>query len=257
MSAQSANELVAVQELPAVPDNWNFDESVAHVRPVDYKWKNLTREMLTELYIAREVLSHRGLPPNGRHTWDEYCEAIGMSQSQVNRWLQQFNANASNPLMTSTTPEWLTPSDIIDRAATVLGGIDLDPCSDNHGSPNVPAVRHYTQDDDGLNQQWVGRVYMNPPYGRAIGSWVGKLDNHHRAGDVSEAIALVPARTDTAWFRILADYPVCFLAGRLRFSDSLTGAPFPSGVFYLGPRLEAFAQRFEDIGDIYIRYRGS
>ena len=253
MSAKSANELVAVKQPLVIPDDWDFDASVARVRPVVYKWKNLTLEMMTELYIAREVLSTGGRPRQGQRTWDDYCQAIGIDKATGNRWLK---SDANAPLFTSTTPEWSSPADIVNRAVNVLGGIDLDPCSNNHGSPNVPAAHYYTQDDDGLSQRWLGRVYMNPPYGRAIGSWVEKLDGHHRMGDVPEAIALVPARTDTAWFRVLREYPVCFLAGRLRFSGSSTGAPFPSGVFYLGLRLAAFAQQFTDIGDVYIRYRG-
>ena len=67
------------------------------------------------------------------------------------------------PLMTSATPEWYTPNHIIERVLGMFEGIDLDPCSNSHEVPNVPAQAHYTQADDGLAQPWHGYVYMNPP----------------------------------------------------------------------------------------------
>ncbi len=102
----------------------------------------------------------------------------------------------------SDSPEWYTPPHIVAAVVETLATIDLDPCS-NLGTPNVPARRHFTADDDGLAQPWVGRVYMNPPYGREIGAWVEKLAHEYEAGRVTEAIALVPARVDTAWWRRL------------------------------------------------------
>jgi len=95
----------------------------------------------------------------------------------------------------SASDEWLTPPHIIARVVQVLGAIDLDPCSNDHGAPNVPAARHFTAADDGLAQPWVGRVFMNSPYGRSIGRWVDKLVGEYEAGRVTQAIALLPART--------------------------------------------------------------
>jgi len=88
-------------------------------------------------------------------------------------------------------------------------------------------VLHYTKQDDGLKRIWRGRVYLNPPYGREIRSWILKLHDAYQAGSVCEAIALLPARTDTQWFRILRPYPKCFLTGRLKFGEARNSAPFP------------------------------
>jgi len=158
------------------------------------------------------------------------------------------------PLMSSESPEWYTPAHILERVITVLGAIDLGPCS-NVGTPNVPAARHYAEGDDGLPRPWSGRVVMNPPYGRGIEVWMAKLHASYAdaAGGVTAAIALVPARVDTQWYRILRDYPVCQVAGRLKFSGHANSAPFPSAVSYLGPDLIAFLDAFGDVGDIYGR----
>lgn len=152
----------------------------------------------------------------------------------------------------SETPEWNTPPHIIAAVQDVFGGqIDLDPCSNSKTSPSVPATRHFSKEDDGLGQDWSGRVYMNPPYGKVIALWVEKLKAEHEEGQVAEAIALVPARTDTHWFRSLRLYSRCFVFGRLRFSESEAGAPFPSMAVYMGENEGVFASRFSDIGDTY------
>lgn len=163
------------------------------------------------------------------------------------------------PMMSSDTPEWYTPADIVQRATKVLDGIDLDPCS-NTGTPNVPAEEHFTEADDGLARDWHGTVYMNPPYGRGIDQWASKLVTEHEDGRVTAAVALVPARTDTQWFRIFRDHPVCFLTGRLRFLTSegeTDPAPFPSAAIYLGDREDLFAEVFAQVGDVYVRWEAA
>lgn len=158
---------------------------------------------------------------------------------------------ARNVHFMSDSIECYTPSEILARAVRAMGAIDLDPCSNSHESPNVPAAQHYTQEDDGLAQAWAGRVFMNPPYGRELDDWIAKLCEEYEGGHVSQAIALVPSRTDTQWFRRLRAYPRCFIWGRLRFVNQENSAPFPSMAVYLGGNLGAFLTSFSDIGDTY------
>lgn len=153
----------------------------------------------------------------------------------------------------SETPEHYTPREIIDAAIACMGGIDLDPCSNSKSNPNVPAATHYTREDDGLSQQWRGCVYMNPPYGREIDDWVAKLVSEYEAGNVTEAIALVPSRTDTQWWQRMREYHVCLVSGRLKFIGNNDPAPFPSAVFYLGQNIGRFVYAFEELGDIWRR----
>lgn len=153
----------------------------------------------------------------------------------------------------SETPEHYTPRAVIDAVIECMGGIDLDPCSNSHELPNIPAGEHFTADDDGLRQIWRGRVYMNPPYGREIIDWVDKLVASHESGDVTEAIALVPARTDTQWWQRLRDYPVCLVVGRFKFGEADNSAPFPSAMFYLGTQIDKFYYAFRGMGDVWQR----
>jgi hypothetical protein len=152
-------------------------------------------------------------------------------------------------------PEHYTPKSILDAVVACMGAIDLDPCS-NPGKANVPARTRYRPPDDGLSKTWRGRVFMNPPYGRDIPFWVCKLrDEYVEERTVTQAIALVPSRTDTEWFRVLRDYPVCFVRGRLTFLGNSDPAPFPSAVFYLGDGLGSFTSAFGSLGDIWTRSR--
>jgi hypothetical protein len=153
----------------------------------------------------------------------------------------------------SRSEEWYTPSEVIDRVIATLGTIDLDPCSNSRSRPVVPARNHFTKRDDGLSRQWFGRVFMNPPYGRDVKRWVAHLCAEHKCGRVTAAIALLHARTDTAWFSLFRDYTLCFVRGRLKFAGQGAGnsAPFPSVLAYLGPQPAAFASAFADIGTIY------
>lgn len=151
--------------------------------------------------------------------------------------------------------EWYTPKHIIKASQDVLGGIYLDPCSNSHVCPNVPSKHRYTKDDNGLVQQWRGTVYMNPPYGRAITAWIDKLLYHYTAGDVTEAIALLPASTATKWFAKLAFFPQCFIHRRLHFLNhqgrDVGAANYSSVVFYFGKNTKRFCEVFGTLGGIY------
>lgn len=154
----------------------------------------------------------------------------------------------------SESAEHYTPAHIVAAVDLCLGGIDLDPCSNSRKDRNVPAAHVFTAEDDGLTRPWSGTVYMNPPYGSEIKAWVEKLIDEYEAGDVSAAIALVPARPDTAWFGAFANYPVCFVTGRLTFIGNDSPAPFPSALVYIGRDPERFSEVFEQIGVIRCRW---
>jgi len=117
--------------------------------------------------------------------------------------------NWGNEATVAKTEVWLTPPHIVEA----LGEFDLDPCS-AEDMPWQIAKNKYTEKDDGLVQQWSGRVFMNPPYGPKLDKFLHKLAEH------GDGIALVFARTETrAFFRNVwgrAD-AIMFLKGRVRF----------------------------------------
>jgi hypothetical protein len=159
------------------------------------------------------------------------------------------------PLMSSNSAEWYTPRHVLDAVCDALGGhIGLDPCAE--AARAVPASQHFTLTDDGLARPWAGTVYMNPPYGRDIIKWTGKLRSEYDAGRVTAAVALLPARTETTWWAGLGVDWLCLIRGRLSFSDHATNAPFPSAAVYLGQDGESFCRAFSPLGPVYRRAAG-
>lgn len=115
-----------------------------------------------------------------------------------------------------STDSWITPKWLIDR----IGPFDLDPCA-CVPQPWPCAARSYTE--NGLLLPWDGFVWMNPPYGRALGDWLNRLADH------GSGIALVFARTETdAFFSGVFGRAasLLFLRGRLTFHFP-DGSPAP------------------------------
>lgn len=163
------------------------------------------------------------------------------------------NAKKLGPLMSSDSSEWYTTPDIIQAVIAVMGAIDLDPCSNSHDNPNVPAAQHYTKEDDGLAQEWRGRLYVNPPFGNDIPHWVDKLVYEYLEKRTTQAILLAPARTDTHWFRALRNFPRCFMFGRVKFNGNANSAPFPTMLVGVGCDRNKFVEVMSALGDVYER----
>jgi phage N-6-adenine-methyltransferase len=150
--------------------------------------------------------------------------------------------------------EWYTPSWYVETARQVMGGIDLDPASSVQANETVGAASYYTASDDGLNHQWGGRVWMNPPYADGlVASFTEKLVDEYLWGYVEEAVVLVNNATETNWFQHLmgAASAIVFPRGRVRFlrPDGTTGDPLQGqALVYLGKQPERFLLVFKNIG---------
>ena len=110
------------------------------------------------------------------------------------------------------TVEWYTPPWVFEN---LMLSFDLDPCHPTKRLGWIPVKNTYTIDDDGLKMNWLGNVWMNPPYGRETKAWIEKLSNH------SNGIALLFARTDCAWFHNFCTKATAinFVRSRIKFID--------------------------------------
>jgi phage N-6-adenine-methyltransferase len=135
-----------------------------------------------------------------------------------------------NVHFSSKTDLWATPQDFFDRYNAIYQ-FTLDVCA---LPDNAKCERYFTPEQDGLAQEWTGACWMNPPYGRTIGSWIRKAFESAKLG--ATVVCLLPARTDTRWWH---DYcqrgQVEFIRGRLKFGGHKNSAPFPSAVVVFKP----------------------
>ena len=114
----------------------------------------------------------------------------------------------------------VTPRAILDS----LGEFDLDPCAADPRPWDCARV-NYTKADNGLVLPWFGRIWLNPPFDRrVVGAFIARMAAHGRG------VALLHARTDTAWFQPIWDAATAlrFLRGRVVFRKE-DGSPQTTG----------------------------
>ena len=129
---------------------------------------------------------------------------------------------------------WSTPQSFFTKYDGEYN-FNLDVCA---SEDNAKCAKYFTETDDGLQQEWEGVCWRNPPYGREIIKWMKKAYESSLNG--ATVVCLVPARTDTIWWHEYAmKGTIEFIRGRLKFGNSKNSAPFPSAiVVFNGGRYE-------------------
>lgn len=130
--------------------------------------------------------------------------------------------------------ELITPSELVQAANAVMGGINLDPASSKIAQQFVQADEFFTPQQDGLNmQQWFGKVYLFPPSGcyffdkkidkwkmtRASSPtlvsshaiWFRQLYRKWLAKEVEQAIYFTNCPDMIRYEQKIFDFPICFL----------------------------------------------
>jgi phage N-6-adenine-methyltransferase len=152
--------------------------------------------------------------------------------------------------------EWYTPKEYIEAARQVLRKIDLDPASNPIANELVRAAIYYTAEDSGLEKEWQGTLWMNPPYESGlIGQFVEKLCDSYAIGSVTKAVVLVNNATETRWFQSLAEQAsaICFPRGRVKFWHPSKPAAAPlqgQAIVFFGSAIDDFADAFSSFGFI-------
>ena len=161
-------------------------------------------------------------------------------------------------VLSSKSNEHYTPGKLLETILEFYEGeIDLDPCSNSLLKPNVPAHFHYDSKLNGLTLPWAGKVFVNPPYGRAIPTWVNKTILEYESLRAREILLLLPNRPGTQWYLSLSPYSRVNITGRLNFLDQngkeQESAPFPSVLFYFGSKQQTFVTHWEKWGEVIIK----
>jgi hypothetical protein len=178
-------------------------------------------------------------------------------------------------MFSSEYDSWCTPAPVLDRVRRI-DRIGLDPFS--NAQSIVGALRQFRLDrgEDALRLDWRGHglVFVNPPFGDEIADCMRRVAYFAELG--VEIVALVPHRTDTAWYReaVRTVRAKCEWYGRMKFlrgqadraqltllgapaplppMEGETSAPFPTVLLYYGRRRARFVRAFEGAGEIWTR----
>lgn len=144
-----------------------------------------------------------------------------------------------NPCKPSDT--WCTPKHL----AECLGPFDLDPCSNPHS--HIASSRTYSieQDMDGLQLDWFGHVFVNPPYSD-VTPWIHKARYENEVRKVT-VLFLLKLDPSTEWFRILIEAGGWFYPFRSRVTFERPGIRsitpnFPCMLATLGCAIPTYAR---------------
>ncbi len=97
-------------------------------------------------------------------------------------------------------------------------GFTFDPCPHKHDFSW-----------NGLEVDWNGNIYCNPPYS-SIEPFIEKGIAEIQKGNAKKIVYLIPVRSDTKyWHNLIMKFAseIIFVQGRLNFNESKSPAPFP------------------------------
>ena len=265
----------------------NDSEKRLHARKLNLARRHMTQEQRRELIREqlaetpkksdRQIAAELGVDNKTVGTQRKVMEtaeeipqldtSVGADGKEYPRQVQRSNGTSSDAegsskilenkphiAFNSGNNEWYTPKEYIDAARSVMGGIDLDPASNEIANRIVQANTYYSVENDGLSQPWAGRIWMNPPYaGELIPRFCEKLLTHTLNGEIKQAIILVNNATETTWFNTLIDIAsaIVFPRSRVKFytPDGKTGAPLQGqAVIYVGDDTSRFLSIFNGFG---------
>jgi hypothetical protein len=197
-----------------------------------------------------EMVETKQIPPT--------VEAIREAKRNVD------NIPLAVPHISSKNNEWYTPAKYVEAARQLMGWIDCDPASCAEANEVIQATVYYDNSTNGLDKDWIGCVWLNPPYGYTNGKsnqelWSSKLIERYADGQgvTTEAVLLVNAAVDTRWFQRLLAYPVCLTLGRINFSTPepvANGSTHGSAFVYFGSQNKRFVEIFRQFGEVVRRW---
>jgi len=242
---------------PSLPSSWSYDKSINNVKQFTYKWRDLTKDIAEELWIARSMLNSRGKRTDltSDHlirSWTKYCEEIGSSKGVVNKWLKQW-FEVVHVSQNSGENEWYTPPKYIEAARKTMGGIDLDPATTEKANELINAPDIFTIKDDGITKKWFGNVWLNPPYGKTIINEFSKAVINNRT-NYNQICILVNNATETEWLQNMINISdaICLVKSRIKFIDvngNAENTPLQGQVIlYIGNNRTLFIDNFKPFG---------
>lgn len=154
--------------------------------------------------------------------------------------------------------EWYTPPEILVPVRAILGDpIPLDPCSPADDSNPTRAAQFLTPESrpDGLQAVWDAPAFVNPPYGRALYSWITKTTEAAALGTPVALLVAASSRWDQeGWQRLYTPELTCFHMprGRVKYlsptGERAKSPPYPSLLYFYNLPPASVAEHFAHLG---------
>ena len=165
-------------------------------------------------------------------------------------------------------PQWHTPDEYLDAARELMGGIDIDPATDEKAQLRIKAKVYYTKETNGLDKPWMGRLWLGTPYAEGVlEQFMERAIEQYQIGNVTEGLILTHTNnTHHAYFQktLRACSALCLVNDYIRWvkghefeeqsAQALGISWIPeytkhgNVVFYLGPKVEEFKRIFCKFG---------
>jgi len=139
--------------------------------------------------------------------------------------------NFDKNVFSSRSQDYSTPQYLFDLLDEEFH-FTLDVCADE---TNHKCDRYFSEEDNGLEQEWIGTCWMNPPYNNKK-NWIIKAYKEYLKHG-STIVCLIPARTNTVWWnKYCMMGEIRFICGRPIFEGMKHGLPQPLAIVIFSPK---------------------
>ena len=177
-----------------------------------FKSKSSTNEMPGD----REILAKRSVQ------LAKELQESKLREKVLTQQVARIKSSQQSIHHSSHSDEYHTPQALFDHYDHIFH-FDIDAAAT---VKNAKCKKYFTKKEDGLEQDWQGAIWLNPPYS-SIEKWTKKAYESAQMGAL--VVGLLPARTDTRWFRDYVSHAeIELLEGRIKFGGGAFSAPFPS-----------------------------
>jgi len=123
--------------------------------------------------------------------------------------------------------DWGTPQALFDQLDAEFS-FSLDVCALPH---NAKCKMYLRPEDDALSREWRSgapgsSIWMNPPYGKTISSWLKKAFQTSLHGE--RVVCLIPNRSNAPWWHeyVMRASEIRFVVKKIPFMGPVKGIPF-------------------------------
>jgi hypothetical protein len=135
--------------------------------------------------------------------WDRPVDSLSRTGASTLERPRDGMTGLATGLKTTRPQEILTPESVVKFCHLLWGeGVRLDPCASNLPESVVKAEIRYVERDDGLQQVWLDRTYVNPPY-KNLKQWMQLASQEARQG--YRIAMLCPVRGHRDWWHEYRD----------------------------------------------------